>query len=97
LVDNGQRQDKVVIFEGLDIEVGGHYPFKCNIANPYFHLSNEPFWHLVPSEDWIERKDYKLPQIKKCFLYAELDPELFELMMEEESRTALQNFLYGMI
>ena len=97
LVDDGNGQDSVVLCSGLDIGVGSKYPFKCNIANPFFHLSNEPFWNLVPSTEWKTRKEYSLSQLKREFLYAELLPDLFDLMSDKESRTHLQICLEGMV
>ena len=97
LVDNGTRQHGIEICGGLDIGVDSKYPFKCNIAKPFFHLSNEPFWNLVPSSEWKERKEYSLSQLKKEFLYAELLPDLFELMLDEELRTNLQICLERMV
>ena len=97
LVDDGNGQNSVVLCSGLDIGVGSRYPFKCNIANPFFHLSNEPFWNLVPSTEWKARKDYSLSQLKREFLYAELLPDLFDLMSDKESRTHLQICLEGMV
>ena len=97
LVDNGNRQHDVEICSGLDIGVGNNYPFKCNIANPFFHLSSEPFWNLVPSSEWKERKGYSIAQLKREFLYAEILPDLFVLMSDKESRTHLQICLEGMV
>lgn len=97
LVDDGNGQNSVVLCSGLDIGVSSRYPFKCNIANPFFHLSNEPFWNLVPSAEWKARKDYSLSQLKREFLYAELLPDLFDLMLDEELRTHLQICLERMV
>lgn len=97
LVDNGIRQHDIAICSGLDIGVGNNYPFKRNIANPFFHLSNEPFWNLVPSAEWKARKEYSLSQLKREFLYAELLPDLFDLMLDKDMREHLRICLEGMV
>ena len=97
LVDDGNGQGTVVLCSGLDIGVGNRYPFKCNIANPFFHLSNEPFWNLVPSAEWKARKEYSLSQLKREFLYAELLPDLFDLMLDKDMREHLRICLEGMV
>ena len=97
LVDNGIRQHDIAICSGLDIGVGNNYPFNRNIANPFFHLSNEPFWNLVPSAEWKARKEYSLSQLKREFLYAELLPDLFDLMLDKDMREHLRICLEGMV
>ncbi|MFC1524030.1 HNH endonuclease [Thermodesulfobacteriota bacterium] len=72
-------------------------PGKTGImAYPFFHLSGEPFWKLVP------RPGIKVPQgqvissmkkIRELYLGARIDPELFKLLLMEPLRERLRAVL----
>lgn len=82
----GDTDDKssIQVAEGLTLDLALRYPFKCSIVNPFYHLQHEPFWRLIKSEDYVERKNYtSIKQLRTCFAYAEMDEELFLLMKEE--------------
>jgi putative restriction endonuclease len=68
---------------------------KSNIAMPFFYLTSDGFWHLIPYlgkenelRTAIDRNIQltTINQIKSVALGAKLDIELFELMREKESR-----------
>lgn len=81
-VDNGREQDMVVC-DNLLLESEKVYPFKCKMSYPFFQLGREPFWNLVKTKDWLERSEYSMVQMRKCFKYAEMNIELFELMKDD--------------
>ena len=73
------------------------YPFKCNIANPYYHLNSEPFWTLKKSPLWEKRTSWSVPQLRKCFEYALIDEELFCLLTQSESRKKIYRHLDNLL
>lgn len=96
-VDDGRQDPSMKVAEELDIRICRRYPFACNIANPFFHMRHEPFWSLVKSDKWQEKKDYSLNALRANYEYADMSEELFELMKTEVTRTALYNTLISMI
>ncbi len=95
-IGSGDDKESFQVSEGLTLDLALRYPFKCSIANPYFHLQHEPFWRLVKSEDYMERKNYtSIKQLRTCFDYAEIDEELFLMMKDEESSGVMERKLVG--
>ena len=93
-VDDGSSRDsKMEIDKGLEIDVVIQYPYKCSIANPYFHMNHEPFWNLIPSDKYVKRSDYTVNGLKTCFLYAEIDQTLFDLMKDKKEREEIRRWL----
>lgn len=72
------------------------YPFKCNIANPFYHLSGEPFWTLKKSKKWKQRTSWSIAALKTDYEYAIIDEDLFELMTSETSRKRIISLLLSM-
>ncbi len=75
---------------------------KSNIAMPFFYLTSDGFWHLVPYpgrenelQTVIERNIQltTVNQIKEIAIGAKLDDELFELVKIKESRDVLRSIL----
>lgn len=69
-----------------------------NIALPFYHLSSEGFWHLIPepgSEDVIEvgRRLRTIRQLKDHTRGARLDDELYALLCDEQPRDILRTTL----
>lgn len=65
------------------------------IANPFWHLQNEPFWTLVPENGGdlnLFRSPYSVGKLRKNY-YAEIDFELFRLMEMEAFRNESRNLL----
>lgn len=97
LVDNNEDVNFMVA-EGLMVELVNKYPFNCKIENPYYHMGSEPFWTLEKSDGFTERKSYTgIGTLRKCFKYAVIDSELFELMMNPESNVIIKNSLNDLI
>jgi putative restriction endonuclease len=68
------------------------------IALPFFHLSSEDFWHLIPqsgSEDVIEagRRLRTIRQLRDHTHGARLDEALFALLSDEQPRDILRTTL----
>jgi len=69
-----------------------------DIALPFYHLSSEGFWHLIPasgSEDVIEvgRRLRTIRQLKDHTQGARLDDELYALLSDEQPRNLLRTTL----
>ncbi|MEF8795170.1 MAG: HNH endonuclease [Salinivenus sp.] len=69
-----------------------------NIALPFYHLTSEGFWHLIPkpgSEDVIEagRRLRTIRQLKNHTRGARLDDDLHALLPHEEPRDILRTTL----
>ena len=92
-VDDGCRQENVMLCEDLQLDISRKYPFKCSIENPFFYMQFEPFWELIKSDSYVKRTNYSLKGLRSCFLYARIDQQLFELMQDVNSRDILRNVL----
>ena len=97
LVDGEQDMDVIMVAEGLELTLSHNYPFKCNIANPFYHMQHEPFWTLVKSDEWQQSSSVSVPSLRKWYRYAELDENLFEMMKTGASREAIRRTLIEMI
>lgn len=96
-VDDGSNRGKMMVADGLELEIVRKYPFKCSIANPFFHMQSEPFWRLVKSDAYVKRPDYSVKGLQTCFEYAEIDEDLFSLFEDAEAREMFRNVLANMI
>ena len=97
-VGDADENASVQVAEGLTLDLALRYPFKCSIANPFYHLQHEPFWRLVRSSGFVERKDYtSIRMLRTCFAYAEIDEDLFLQMVDEESGEILADSLLRLI
>lgn len=86
----------IMVAEGLEMEVPGNYPFKCSIENPFYHMQHEPFWKLIQNSDAPVdgRKFYtSIKSLRLYYAYAEMDEELFELMMDVDAAGIIQQKL----
>jgi len=69
-----------------------HFPI---FAMPFFHLSSEPFWKLIPNvgcEKWVESKSSmrSLGNLTTAIQFALIDNELANLLLVPESRDILK-------
>lgn len=69
--------------------VGTSVVFRPSFHNPFFHLSNEPFWKLMKSDEYFFAEKYTLPQLRKAFYGARIEDELFSFMEETQTRQIL--------
>ncbi|QBG48784.1 HNH endonuclease [Verrucomicrobia bacterium S94] len=65
------------------------------IAQPFFHLRNEKFWHHIPNpgfETWVKitRSCQTISVLHRAISHAQLDPELFALMASPVEREVLR-------
>lgn len=73
----------------------GHSPI---IAQPFFYMSGEKFWHHVPNpgfEEWVKitRNCQSIGVLVKAIAYAQLDPDLFALILSPVHRAILRQTL----
>ena len=72
--------------------VSNHFPI---FAMPFYHMSSEPFWTLIPNagcEKWIESKSSmrSLVNLTTAIRFALIDNELAGLLLIPESRDILK-------
>lgn len=96
-VDNEENVHYDCVAEELFKDQRKAYPFKCNIANPFYHLSGEPFWKLKKSELWREKTSWSMSALKTDFEYAFLDKDLFGLMSDGTTRKKIYSLLIGLL
>ncbi len=73
------------------------YPFKCNIANPFYHLSGEPFWTLKKSTNWSQRTSWSVAALRTDYECAIIEEDLFKLMTNDISRERIMSLLISTI
>lgn len=84
--------------------------FIPDITKPFFHLSSEPFWHLVPAggmahlsvaeeqqEEHLPTPQYTLKYMRESYECARMDHSLFLFMRDHDSRVALRNVLHALL
>lgn len=87
-IGNQEGNDVIMVAEGLLMDVPKSYPFKCSIENPFYHMQHEPFWKLIRNSDapMDGRKFYtSIKSLRLYYAYAEMDEELFELMVDVDA------------
>lgn len=67
--------------------------FKPNIGMPYYHLTAEPFWRLVPKVSGNAPSSYAISTLRNFYKCAEIDYELFELMKVPATAQQLRKVL----
>ena len=60
-------------------------------------MEHEPFWKLIKSDAYVKRPDYSVKGLQTCFEYAEIDPDLFVLMNDDNAREKIRTILMSMI
>ncbi len=79
--------------------VGDSVLFQPKIATPYWHMSGESFWRLVPhcggelTKENLQGSPYSLTNLRKQVKYAEIEQELFELLQNEDTRAKFRVIL----
>lgn len=77
--------------------IGTSLVFQPKIATPFWHLQNEPFWALYMNDGTDLRmvtSPYSVKRLREN-TYAIMDPELFALMQDGDSRARLRVTLIG--
>ena len=67
--------------------------FKPAIGTPFYHMSGEPFWKLVPKDPSYAPNTTNITTLREHYRYAEIDPELFVLMLDPDTRQRLRKVL----
>lgn len=67
--------------------------FKPNIGMPYYHMTAEPFWRLVPRVPGNAPSSYAISTLRNFYKYAQIDHELFELMKVPATAQQLRKVL----
>lgn len=68
-----------------------------NIAIPYYYMSEEPFWSLIPKE-WVVREDREEEEItfdyiERIYACSVIDHDLYELLSSEDDFASLKKIL----
>lgn len=84
--------------------------FNPDITKPFFHLSSEPFWQLVPRggmgclsaaegepEDHLPEPRYTLKYMRENYECARMDHSLFLFMKDHDSRVVLRQVLHALL
>ena len=67
--------------------------FKPAIGTPFYHMSGEPFWKLVPKDPSYAPNTTNITTLCEHYEYAEIDSELFVLMLDADARQRLRKVL----
>lgn len=67
--------------------------FKPNIGMPFYHMSGEPFWRLVPFNSGKAPNTYAISTLRTFYKCAVIDNELFELMSKPATAQQLRIIL----
>ena len=67
--------------------------FKPVIGTPFYHMSGEPFWRLVPKDPSYAPNTTNITTLREHYEYAEIDSELFVLMLDADARQRLRKVL----
>ncbi len=59
--------------------------YKGGLHYPFFHLQSEGFWHLKFTDNFNGLQPKTTNKLKEAVEYARLDPELFELLTDNNS------------
>ena len=69
-------------------------PFRCSITYPFYHLSGDKFWHLIPSYEYVEQREYtSIISLQKNFSCAEIDQDLIDVLKDSYARKILREEL----
>lgn len=107
LIENNQItvSDKLIntFNENWDILSSGTYQGKDNLHLPFDHLQNDGCWYVKFKPDFVNALPLKtvtkqqgpksLNRLKEVVEYASLDPELFELLQDQNHRKELIDIL----
>ena len=67
--------------------------FNPVIGTPFYHMSGEPFWRLVPKDPSYAPNTTNITTLREHYQYAEIDSELFVLMLDADARQRLRKVL----
>ena len=67
--------------------------FKCGMQYPFYHLSSSSFWHLRQTATGDGKAPSSMTALKRNFVGAAIDEELFKVLQDETCRKELRNTL----
>lgn len=70
--------------------VSGIEHFKPNIGMPFFYMRSEPFWELIPKVDCVTPIANTIPSLRRHYLHARIDDELFQLLQNQATAQSLR-------
>ena len=71
--------------------------FKPSFVNPIIHMQSEPFYHLIPYADRVYEGIHSMLAIESAFQGIQLDSELMQLIIQQDTRERLRQVLIDMI
>ena len=71
--------------------------FKPSFVNPIIHMQSEPFYHLVPRTNRGYDGTHSMLAIESAFHGIQLDSELMQLIIQQDTRQKLRQVLIDMI
>lgn len=67
---------------------------KCNMAYPFYHMQSDGFWRLIPKpgreNELGEKITSSMSRVQDTVLGGELDPQLFQQILEQKRREELR-------
>lgn len=67
--------------------------FNCGMQYPFYHLSSSAFWHLRQTETGDGKAPSSMAALKRNFVGAAIDEELFVILNNENCREELRTLL----
>jgi len=67
--------------------------FKPNIGMPFFYMRSEPFWQLIPKVDGVAPVANTIASLRKHYIHARIDDELFRLLQDPATAQSLRRAL----
>lgn len=61
-----------------------------NIGMPFYHMHSEPFWRLVPRDEGVTPNVTSISGLRRHYVCAEIDNEMFIILSNAENRATLQ-------
>jgi Predicted restriction endonuclease len=71
----------------------GNPAYDGGLHYPFFHLQSDSFWHIRPKPDFNGLQPKTLNKLKQAVEYAKLDDELFNFLLDQNSRKELLDTL----
>lgn len=71
--------------------------FKPSFVNPIIHMQSEPFYHLIPYSDRVYDGKHSMLALESAFQGIQLNSELMQLIIQQDTRQQLRQLLIDMI
>ena len=67
--------------------------YRPNIGMPFYHMQSEPFWDLVPREEGVTPNVTSISGLRRHYVCAQIDNDLFSILTDAGNRVILQKTL----